>query len=93
MISTDSPAAVSTAAVSRAKSAERWRASKPITAFGAGSSPATASTWAATPAAARWTTARFIPMGPAPIAARRPAVPNCRVPLKRSASVATASRA
>ena len=42
--------------------------------------------YAANPAAARRTTIRFIRLGPAPSAPRRPAVPNSRVPSKRSAS-------
>ena len=41
--------------------------------------------YAARPAAARMTTTRFIRLGPAPSAPRRPAVPNSRVPAKRSA--------
>ena len=41
--------------------------------------------YAARPAAARITTTRFIRLGPAPSSPRRPAVPNSRVPSKRSA--------
>src|SRR5438094_8183407 len=42
--------------------------------------------YAARPAAARSTTTRFIRLGPAPSAPRSPAVPNSRVPSKRSPS-------
>ena len=41
--------------------------------------------YAASPAAARMTTTRFIRFGPAPTAPRSPAVPNSRVPANRSA--------
>ena len=43
--------------------------------------------YAASPAAARITTTRFIRLGPAPSAPRSPAVPNSRVPANRSREV------
>ena len=46
---------------------------------------------APSPAAAWRTTSRFIRCGPAPTAARRPAVPNCSRPVKRSAQLVVRS--
>ncbi len=42
--------------------------------------------YAASPAAARMTTERFIRIGPAPSSPRSPAVPNWSVPANRAAS-------
>ena len=47
------------------------------------------SRYAASPAAAWRTTSRFIRRGPAPTAARSPAVPNVRWPSNRASSSAT----
>ena len=72
------PAPVITSAVSRAKTPELWRASYPTT------DPRpwpVATRWAASPAAARVTTTRFIRFGPAPSAPR--AGPRCRTPACR----------
>ncbi len=84
------PAAVTTAAVSRAKTAEPCRASKPTTTVGAGVGVGVplrppACRYATSPAAARITTARFMRFGPAPRMPRSPAVPNWSMPAKRSA--------
>src|SRR4051794_22691424 len=49
-------------------------------------------TYDASPAAARMTTTRFIRLGPAPSAPRSPAVPNSRVPAKRSARSCSSPR-
>ena len=82
------PAAVTTAAVSRAKSSEPYRASHPITTVKL--SPTVSRRNAVSPAAARITTARFIRLGPPPNSPRRPAVPNCSMPENRSAKSSSA---
>ena len=76
------PAPDITSAVSRAKSSLRCRASKPTT---TGPVAPCSCRYAASPAAARITTTRFIRLGPAPTAPRSPAVPNSRLPANRSA--------
>ena len=79
------PAAASTRAESRAKTSERWRASKPMTTVEPGRQPGGRAR--RRPGGPR---RRFMRMGPAPSSPRRPAVPKARRPANRSASAASA---
>ena len=81
------PAPIITAQVSRANWSDLCRASYPTTTL----DPPCARRYAASPAAARMTTARFIRFEPAPRVPRRPAVPNSSLPENRSSRSAMAA--
>ena len=83
------PAPVATRAVSSANRREPCRASYPMTSGPVGVPFGRARR--TRPAAACRTTARFMPLGPARIGPRSPAVPNVSGPAKRSASSAAVS--
>ncbi len=85
------PDPVSTAAASSANSADRCRASQPSTTPAWAAVGQYSCSQRARPMVAARTTARFIRFGPAPIAPRRPAVPNSSRPANRSASSARAA--